>query len=304
MSLGVLSADACSYGNVTPREAIYSQNPPVFLLEILNNDNSVSVDDVIETTSQEIGEGYTALTIDHNDDCEDGTALFSTNNKYMVLVYGENNLNDDHIRVNQLYVYEYRFNSLTEAGNKYEETLALINQYTNSEYLLGDIYVKFNNSQDAENVLLHQGDEIFSEGEVEELINTYGLMNFSKGFFPTLNVLRLKFSEIEKVDELTEYLGNIDIIEYAEKIPRVYEDVSNSNDLCSIDYSRLIKFGRSGQDVRQLQECLNNLNYSTGKADGIYSNNTYKGIKAFQQAQDIKVDGIVGPQTVEYLNKK
>ena len=72
--------------------------------------------------------------------------------------------------------------------------------------------------------------------------------------------------------------------------------------LCSITYSRLIMFGVRGNDVAQTQQCLNNLGYNTGVVDGIYGRNTYRGIVSFQTSQNIKIDGIVGPQTVSYLN--
>lgn len=80
------------------------------------------------------------------------------------------------------------------------------------------------------------------------------------------------------------------------------QDSVINNNLCTINYSRLIRYGRIGEDVRQTQECLNNLGYNTGFADGIYGPKTYAGIREFQISQNIKVDGIVGPQTVLYLN--
>ncbi len=80
------------------------------------------------------------------------------------------------------------------------------------------------------------------------------------------------------------------------------QDSVINNNLCTINYSGLIRYGRIGEDVRQTQECLNNLGYNTGFADGIYGPKTYAGIREFQISQNIKVDGIVGPQTVSYLN--
>ncbi len=59
----------------------------------------------------------------------------------------------------------------------------------------------------------------------------------------------------------------------------------------------LIKKGSTGQQVKDLQNCMNALGYSTGVADGIYGSNTYKGITAFQSAKGLMVDGIVGKQT-------
>ena len=52
-----------------------------------------------------------------------------------------------------------------------------------------------------------------------------------------------------------------------------------------------------GDDVRTLQEQLNALGFDCGAADGIFGNKTLAGVKAFQAAAGVKVDGIVGPVT-------
>ncbi len=77
----------------------------------------------------------------------------------------------------------------------------------------------------------------------------------------------------------------------------------SANKKCSISYYRLIRYGIWGNDVKQTQQCLNNFGYNTGYADGKYGPKTYAGIREFQRAQNIKVDGIVGPQTILFLNR-
>ncbi len=52
--------------------------------------------------------------------------------------------------------------------------------------------------------------------------------------------------------------------------------------------------GLRGEDVRELQQRLNRLGFSCGTADGIFGSNTEKGVKAFQTAAKIEVDGIFG----------
>lgn len=52
-----------------------------------------------------------------------------------------------------------------------------------------------------------------------------------------------------------------------------------------------------GEDVRALQEQLNGLGFSCGKADGIFGPKTRAGVKEFQKAHNLEVDGIVGPKT-------
>jgi peptidoglycan hydrolase-like protein with peptidoglycan-binding domain len=60
-----------------------------------------------------------------------------------------------------------------------------------------------------------------------------------------------------------------------------------------------------GEDVREVQHCMNMLGYTTGPEDGIYGPLTYAGITNYQKAMHLKwIDGIVGPETIEKLNEK
>ncbi len=52
-----------------------------------------------------------------------------------------------------------------------------------------------------------------------------------------------------------------------------------------------------GDDVRALQTMLNALGYDCGAVDGIFGNKTKAGVKTFQQAKGLAVDGIAGPIT-------
>ena len=52
-----------------------------------------------------------------------------------------------------------------------------------------------------------------------------------------------------------------------------------------------------GDDVKALQEQLNQLGYNCGAVDGIFGDKTKAGVIAFQTAAGVKVDGIVGPIT-------
>ncbi len=63
----------------------------------------------------------------------------------------------------------------------------------------------------------------------------------------------------------------------------------------------VLKVGVRSSDVIQLQTELNFLGYGVGRADGIYGSKTKAGVIAFQSAYHLKVDGIVGPQTVAAL---
>ncbi|WP_096436468.1 peptidoglycan-binding protein [Alteribacter populi] len=64
-----------------------------------------------------------------------------------------------------------------------------------------------------------------------------------------------------------------------------------------------VRRGSRGADVRYVQQRLNTLGFNVGTADGIFGPKTEAGVKAFQKARGIGVDGIVGPQTYGELAK-
>ena len=59
-----------------------------------------------------------------------------------------------------------------------------------------------------------------------------------------------------------------------------------------------------GEDVKLLQKTLNELGYDCGKADGIYGNKTVNGVKAFQKAKKLIIDGKAGKNTITALGFK
>ena len=65
-----------------------------------------------------------------------------------------------------------------------------------------------------------------------------------------------------------------------------------------------IKKGSKGEAVKKLQTILVSLGYDLGKnpIDGEFGTATAKAVKAFQQANGLEVDGIVGPQTWNALD--
>jgi GH25 family lysozyme M1 (1,4-beta-N-acetylmuramidase) len=55
-----------------------------------------------------------------------------------------------------------------------------------------------------------------------------------------------------------------------------------------------LRYGSRGENVKKLQESLNNLGFDCGKVDGIFGKRTEKAVKAFQHSRYLDTDGIVG----------
>lgn len=63
-----------------------------------------------------------------------------------------------------------------------------------------------------------------------------------------------------------------------------------------------LKRGSEGQDVRELQEALVELDFKVGEVDGVFGVFTESAVKSFQKWAQIMADGIVGPETWEKLD--
>ncbi len=63
----------------------------------------------------------------------------------------------------------------------------------------------------------------------------------------------------------------------------------------------LSKIGSRGEEVRLLQEKLQERGLYTGSIDGIYGTQTEEAVKRFQRQQGLTVDGIAGSKTLKAL---
>lgn len=64
-----------------------------------------------------------------------------------------------------------------------------------------------------------------------------------------------------------------------------------------------LRRGSRGETVKALQDALNKLGYKAGEVDGIFGPKTESAVKAFQKANKLVQDGIVGPLTWAALDK-
>ena len=66
-------------------------------------------------------------------------------------------------------------------------------------------------------------------------------------------------------------------------------------------YAVVYKQGNTGSTVRTIQQKLKNWGYYNGAVDGIFGSKTKEAVKYFQRKNGLKVDGIVGNQTLKAL---
>ena len=71
-----------------------------------------------------------------------------------------------------------------------------------------------------------------------------------------------------------------------------------------VNTNQILRWGKRGNDVRELQRMLNALGYNCGTIDGIYGSKTYNAVWAFQRDNGLTKDGIAGPNTLRALNNK
>lgn len=75
----------------------------------------------------------------------------------------------------------------------------------------------------------------------------------------------------------------------------------NVTDLFGYSKAALSYYGSRGQEVIDIQARLYHWGYYKGIVDGIYGYQTYKAIRLFQYKNNLKVDGVAGPETLSAL---
>ncbi len=73
--------------------------------------------------------------------------------------------------------------------------------------------------------------------------------------------------------------------------------------LASCGLAETLKLNSKGDNVIALQTGLSQLGYYSGKVDGKFGTGTLKGVKAFQKAESLKVDGLAGKATQARLTE-
>jgi len=64
----------------------------------------------------------------------------------------------------------------------------------------------------------------------------------------------------------------------------------------------ILNSGSTGLPVRRLQSRMSAVGFDTGGVDGRFGANTEAAVKALQQAYNLNMDGVVGPQTWQVVD--
>ncbi len=68
-------------------------------------------------------------------------------------------------------------------------------------------------------------------------------------------------------------------------------------------FTRTLRRGLSGEDVRQLQDLLRSAGFDPGTSDGDFGPATHDAVVAFQRSQGLEPDGAAGPITIAALTR-
>lgn len=63
----------------------------------------------------------------------------------------------------------------------------------------------------------------------------------------------------------------------------------------------MLQQGSSGTEVEALQRRLTKAGFDPGPVDGAFGPKTAAAVRAFQESEDLGVDGIAGPKTMQAL---
>ena len=94
----------------------------------------------------------------------------------------------------------------------------------------------------------------------------------------------------------------------ADILAEAFDSVKTGATELELTIDRLLNKGTKGNDVKQMQKVLKQLGYELGNfgenkdgIDGIFGSVTQAAVRAFQEANGLMVDGIVGPETLKAL---
>lgn len=112
--------------------------------------------------------------------------------------------------------------------------------------------------------------------------------------------IKSQMGAYSKLDNAITLAKQLNLTAYDSKGEQVYPE---KEVLELLIYTRLIKSGVRGDDVKLLQTYLNKLGFNSGVSDGIAGVNTDKAIKSFQKQYGLTIDGLAGRATISKINE-
>lgn len=85
--------------------------------------------------------------------------------------------------------------------------------------------------------------------------------------------------------------------------PTNIQKIENTSKAGKAERPFLVKHGMRGDDVKLVQRLLNGLGYPVGEADGICGAMTTEAIKFFQKMNNLPENGVVGEETLAFMNR-
>ena len=157
-------------------------------------------------------------------------------------------------------------------------------------------FINYVEAQTGSKVMLYTGAwyadlfDLSGLGNIPLWVSAYGVSSPSQ-FADWTSYLMWQYTDTATVSGIS---GNVDM-SYAPSVTAL-EGNYTEGDMTPMSNSTL-QLNSTGAAVETLQTDLNKLGYNCGAVDGDFGPNTEKEVKAFQTAQKLTVDGIVGPAT-------
>ena len=102
-------------------------------------------------------------------------------------------------------------------------------------------------------------------------------------------------NSLDKVDEAKATLSNL--LADPAKPGASEAGKSETPEKASLDDDEVLRLGKDGNAVQELQEALKGLGYDIEAVDGKFGEDTRKAVRAFQAKNKLRPDGVVGPAT-------
>lgn len=155
------------------------------------------------------------------------------------------------------------------------------------------------------------GDRTLSQGmrhndvkELQQELKKRNFFTYGKATTYFGNITRQAVMKFQRANGLTVdgYFGPASVKALNKDSTPAAKPKASTNKASTVSYSRTLRNGSRGNDVKSLQAELKKLGHHKGSVDGIFGSGTRSSVISFQRAQNIAADGIAGSGTFRALN--